>query len=163
MSEQDNNDAEVLFPDRDLILSTGEQVTVREFRFLEGLKIEREARPLIEHLQQAGESGSEHAPIEILEQLLSEHQELLVRLIARACDRESAWLETLSDSDGTVVMLTFWEVNSGFFMRRLQMRLVMREAMKLQAEPASESEKSSQDSSSTDTTGESSDDTRSAS
>jgi len=127
MGETDNNngDAEVLFPDRDLTLSTGEQVTVREFRFLEGLTVEQEARPLLESLQAAGESG-DVAPIDILDRLLTDHRDLLMRLIGRSCDRDPEWFETLGDADGTTLMLAFWEVNSRFFMRRLLVRWTMR-------------------------------------
>ncbi|HKJ94856.1 MAG TPA: DUF6631 family protein [Gammaproteobacteria bacterium] len=163
MSEQDNNDAEVLFPDRDLVLSTGEQVTVREFRFLEGFQVEREAKPLIDQLQQLAEGGEDKPPITILDELLGAHQDLLMVLISKACDRPREWLEKLGDSDGTTVMLTFWTVNSHFFMRRLQLRMAMREALDARAGQPGISPASSQPSSTTDTDGESSGPTRSGS
>ncbi len=33
--------------------------------------------------------------------------------------RPVEWIESLSDRDGQTLSMTFWRVNSGFFMRRL--------------------------------------------
>ncbi|MDC8804214.1 hypothetical protein PRZ61_12255 [Halomonas pacifica] len=123
MTDQTESDAEVLFPDVALTLSTGEQVTVREFRYLEGLEVAALARPLFERiiaLHAAGQGGQQ-----VLEVLLLEHRDLVSTLMAMACDRGAEWVAGLSDSDGMAIVGAFWRANSGFFMRRLALHLGM--------------------------------------
>ena len=116
MTEQPT-DFEVLFPDVALTLSTGESVTVREFRYLEGIRAAGLARPILDRLRQLhAEATSTPA---LIETLLIEHWEAWSTLLCIVCDRDRAWLEHQGDQDGMALTMAFWQANSGFFLRRL--------------------------------------------
>lgn len=118
MTDQTENgtDAEILFPDVAVTLSTGEQVTVREFRYLEGLRAVALARPLLDRLRELGATAATQT---VIETLLLEHWETWAELLCLACDRDQRWLSQLADQDGMTLTMAFWRANSSFFMRRL--------------------------------------------
>ena len=115
----------VLFPDVELTVrdpDTGEAValTVREFRFLEGLRAQALAGPFVEGLAELVGTGDIDAldPAAIAG-LMNDHAEVWIALTARACDREPEWLARLSDIDGDALSEAMWSANSGFFTRRV--------------------------------------------
>ena len=116
----------VLFPDREVTVhdpDTGEQVTltVREYRFREGLEATAIARPLIAAL--AGlvpDAADPEGPDALaIEAALAAHAALWLELAARACERDAAWLARLSDADGRALSEAMWAANGGFFLRRV--------------------------------------------
>ena len=115
----------VLFPDIEATVSdpdTGAAVvlTVREFRFLEGLRAQAVARPFIDALAAAtGTDGERALDDAAVVAVLAEHGETWIALTAAACGRDPAWLERLSDVDGDRVSEAMWSANGGFFMRRV--------------------------------------------
>ncbi|MYE01468.1 MAG: hypothetical protein F4Y03_09335 [Alphaproteobacteria bacterium] len=122
---------EALFPDRDVTVrdpDTGEDVTltVREFRFLDGLRAQVLARPIVEALAGIAEDPAAiDAPA--VADVLGQHAELYLQLIALAIKaRDPDWFARLRDVDGDAVSMAMWEVNSGFFMRRVISLLVAR-------------------------------------
>lgn len=118
----DTNDLDVLLPDRDIEIG-GEQVTVREFSFVQGLKAEPLVRPMVADLQALfAEDADEVVEFSRLAEVFGRHAEAFLGLIALSCGRPSDWLERLSDGDGQLLAMTFWTVNSRFFTRRLVTR-----------------------------------------
>lgn len=122
-------DLAVLFPDLDIEVrdpDTGETVglTVRELRFLEGLRVAAWAAGLIEAVAATvqGDDVSEHR----IAVALGEHAETWLACIAQATGRDAAWLARLSDADGQVLSAAMWQVNQGFFGRRLVATLLAR-------------------------------------
>ena len=116
----------VLFPDCEVTVrdpDTGEPVTltVREFRFREGLEATALARPLIAGLAALVPEGDDvPAPAALaIEGVMAEHPDLWLELSARACGREAAWLARLGDAGASAVSGAMWRANSAFFMRRL--------------------------------------------
>ena len=116
----------VLFPDCEVTVhdpDTGEQVslTVREFRFWEGLEATAIARPLIAALARLvpDEADPEGPDALAIESALAAHAALWLELAARACGRDAAWLARLSDADGRALSETMWAANGGFFLRRV--------------------------------------------
>ena len=119
---------DVLFPDVDVVVrdpDTGERVTltVRELRFLEGLRLTAEVRPFIEAIADSiGESGHSSASGEgdiddaAIAQALTEHAEAWLACCAQASDRDAAWLARLSDWDGDAVSGAMWQANRLFFL-----------------------------------------------
>lgn len=117
-------EVDVLFPDIEVTVrdpDTGESVTltVREFRFLEGLKAQVRARPLIEAL-----AGVEHTDDEIRDahaimDVLADHAEAWCALIALASDRTADWVAGLSDADGNALGRAMWEANKAFLSLRV--------------------------------------------
>ena len=118
------NDEElaVLFPDREVTVrdpNTGEDVslTVREFRFREGLEATALARPLIAALAElVPDPADPEGPDALaIEGALAAHAALWLELVARASDRDAAWLARLSDADGRALSEAMWAANGGFF------------------------------------------------
>ena len=115
-------DLEVLFPDRDVTVrdpDSGEPVTltVREFRYLEGLRVQVSARDFIAALADArGDRDAVHDALAV-------HADVWADLIARAADRDPAWIARLSDRDGDAVAVAAWGANRDFFLRRILARL----------------------------------------
>ena len=113
----------VLFPDREVEVrdpDSGEPValTLREFRFREGLEVQVQARPLVEALANlVTEDGTEIAPVEI-DATIGAQPDLWIALIARATDREPDWIARLDDRAARDLTALMWAVNAPFFCRR---------------------------------------------
>ena len=121
---------EMLFPDRDVDVrdpDTGEvvTVTVREFRFLEGLRAQAEARALIVALTDAIDDDEELGT-EVIADVMAEHAEAWLGLVGLSTGRERVWLAQLADRDGDALSEALWEVNRGFFVRRVGAELARR-------------------------------------
>ena len=127
------NDLSVLFPDREATVTdpeTGAAVTltVREFRFREGLEATAIARPLIAALaglvpDRAEDEGPDALAVE---GALAGHAGLWLELAARACSRNAAWLARLSDADGHALSEAMGAANGGFFLRRVAAQVAAR-------------------------------------
>ena len=123
----------VLFPDSDVTVAdpdTGAAValTVREYRFREGLEATALARPLIAALaglvpDQAEDEGPDALAVE---GALAAHAALWLELAARACGQDAAWLARLSDADGRALSEAMWAANGGFFLRRVAAQVAAR-------------------------------------
>lgn len=111
-----DNDPEILFPD-EMVTIGGEQIEVREFRYLEGLRAIALAKPLIAELAKLLEGGDIDAIA--LDALIANHYQAWIEMISMSTGKPVSWVEELRDRDGQALGMTFWRVNSGFFMRRL--------------------------------------------
>ena len=138
----------VLFPDVDVEVTdpdTGELVTltVREFRFREGLEVTVLARPLVASLTGLAmafrgdpDEGPEDDPDDVPDgdpgdnlndgpdagefaAIFSIHADLWLDLIARACGRDADWIGRLGDEDAYALTVAMWEANGPFFLRRI--------------------------------------------
>ena len=116
---------EVLFPDRALTVrdpDTGAAaaLTVREFRFREGLEAQAAGAQLIAALAAlvpAAPGAPGPGPAEI-DAALGAHADIWLDSVARACGRPAAWLARLGDADARAVSEAMWSANGGFFARR---------------------------------------------
>ena len=123
----------VLFPDRQVAVTDPETgvavtLTVREFRFREGLEATALARPLIAALaalvpDRAEDKGPDALAVE---GALAANAALWLELAARACGRDAAWLARLSDEDGRALSEAMWAANGGFFLRRVAAQVAAR-------------------------------------
>lgn len=116
---EEENDLEILHPERILPVA-GESVTVREYGFVEGLRLRPVAAPLLESLHQV--MTGEGLSLEQVLDVLAEHHQVTLELLAQAVDRDVAWLETLNPEDGDLLLMTWWSVNGPFLMRSVQKR-----------------------------------------
>ncbi len=119
-------DFEVLFPDVDVSVGdpdTGEKVviTVREFRFLEGLQAEAGARGLIAHL--ADSVRGDEVDVGHVMAALVDHADAWIDLLARATGRDPGWIGRLAEPDGVALSAAMWTANKGFFVLRIVDRL----------------------------------------
>lgn len=113
------SELDILFPDREITVA-GQAITVRELRFAEQLQ----HHYLLELLaaQLATTEPTELAGAESVNRiydLLAGCWEDVVALVAICCDRDTAWVLALPPADGENLLLTWWGVNSGFFIRRV--------------------------------------------
>lgn len=111
------SDLEVLFPDQDLTIA-GERLTVREFRYREGLQAAVIARPIIAGLRELVAAGTEIGTAE-LDVLLADHDEAWLRLVAMSCDRPVEWVAGLPHREAMNLHIAFWGANNHFFTSRL--------------------------------------------
>jgi len=114
----DTNETAVLFPDRTLTLS-GEAVTVREFKYLEGLKIAALAAPLLSGLSALFQDEGQAIDLAALDGVILANLDVWTQLLAQSCGKSPEWVSELSDVDGTALGWTFWEVNGPFLLRRV--------------------------------------------
>jgi len=60
--------------------------------------------------------------------VFGEHPQVITRLLAMATGKPGSWGEGLSDADGLTRLMTWWQVNRNFFVRRLMMAMAARAA-----------------------------------
>ncbi len=114
----DDKDMETLFPDQTVTIQ-GKKITVREFRYREGIDAAALAGPLLADLRALmADVGDEISP-EALNTLIAKHRDIWVDLVARSCGCEVGWVAKLPDRDGMQLDIAFWGANCDFFMRRL--------------------------------------------
>lgn len=120
-------DLDILFPDRDVRLTTGEVVTVRELGLEEGLRANGFAWPLIVSLANLfdGADVGDVAP-HLIDEQFGIHHAIVMRVLGLATDKSAEWLNALNDSDGQALIHELWEVNRDFFISRLLMILEAR-------------------------------------
>lgn len=109
------DDLEILHPERQVTVA-GRAIVMREYGFVEGLKLRALYAPLIETLKPILAEGELPELDEILD-LLAEHAERLPQLMASACDQPLEWVAGLGHEQGHHLMLVWWGVNGPFFMR----------------------------------------------
>lgn len=125
------DDLSVLMPDGQLTID-GQTITVNEYRFFDGLALRDQARPFFDDLYTllAPEQHDQPPPsfddFEI--QLLAKHKALVMQMVALSTGQTPEWVAALGDEDGEAVMMTWWQVNSRFFIRRV-MRRALQERM----------------------------------
>lgn len=116
------DDLDILYPEQTMEIS-GRAITMKEYSFGEVLKHRRLMQPLVDGLRRlAGETGTGLSMEDILDMIADNH-ELIVRLIALACDQEKDWVEGLSASAGNDMLYLWWSVNGPFLMRSAMQRL----------------------------------------
>jgi hypothetical protein len=110
------DDLNVLAPDREITVG-GETVMVREYSFGEQLRHGALLAELTEALRPVKSTDADF--VNRLLNILVEHQARMLDAIALSIGRDRAWIEALSGVEGEALALTWWQVNQGFFVRRL--------------------------------------------
>ena len=114
------DDVEILFPQREVELSTGESVTVNEFSLLDGLKVDAFAGPLINDLHALFEGAQiEDVSTALIDAAFGRHADIVIRALSIATGKPVEWFESVNDGDGQALVHTLWAVNNLFFIRRL--------------------------------------------
>lgn len=118
------DDLAILQPDGRLTIA-GEEITVREYRFFEGLRLQAEEKPFFDDLY-ALLAGGVTPTFDGVLQIISEHSTSVISMVALSCDRTFEWVEGLGEADGDALLLTWWQVNSAFFIRRVMRRALLK-------------------------------------
>jgi hypothetical protein len=109
------DDLEVLHPERQVTIA-GRELVMREYGFVEGLKLRPLYAPLIEALKPVLAEGVLPELEQILDLLVGD-ADALPQLMATACDQPVEWVEALGHEHGHDLMLVWWGVNGPFFLR----------------------------------------------
>lgn len=121
---------EILHPERTMIIA-GRALVVREYGFIEGLRLRPLYKPFADDLYAA---FAERAPdFEQVLDVIARHVEAVTELAAVAADVEAAWVRALSADDGELLLMLWWGANAGFFIRRFGARLAVERAAQEQA------------------------------
>lgn len=116
-SAEGADDLSILEPDQTIPIA-GRSVTVREYGFVEGLKIRPITRPLLDALQKfLDASPGKQFDIDEVVDVLATHHEDVVTLMAISADVEREWVAGLEQEPGMLLMYIWWTVNGPFFMR----------------------------------------------
>lgn len=114
-AEPGADDLEILHPERETTIA-GRQLVVREYGFIEGLRLMPLINPLVEDLRAHLEAG-QAAGAEDIHTMLGRHADVVVQLMAVAADVEPEWIDSLEQEAGTALMFWWWTVNGPFYMR----------------------------------------------
>lgn len=109
---------EILHPEREFTLA-GRTITMREYGFVEGLKLRPLFRAFADDLYAAFD---ERVTYDAVLDVMSRHADAVVELAAAAADLDPEWVRALSPADGETLLMFWWGVNSGFFTRSLVSR-----------------------------------------
>lgn len=119
-NDDPSDDLQILAGETQLTLSTGEAVTLHEYRFLEGMQVDAIAGDIIKALQDLFLSDRQGKfRLQDLAAIFGRQPDVMVKLLAMACDRSEDWVRGLSDQDGMLIQMAWWSVNKDFFIRRL--------------------------------------------
>lgn len=133
-AEQDLN---VLHPGQTITIA-GRQLDIREYGFVEGLRLRPLTQPILDALYQTVATRSTPPELEDILGILADHSEALIALMAVAADVDECWVAGLNQDDGYALMMIWWSVNGPFFIRRVFNRKVAQLAVEnLRAGPMS--------------------------
>lgn len=126
--QKKHDDLQVLHPDQ-LVIIAGREVTVREYRFVEGLRLQPLYADFVNDIFERLDNGEQPEIHHVIE-LLGRYEQQLIELIAAAADVEIDWIKGLPDSEGMHLMYAWWTANVAFFMRRVHSRIAAKRAIK---------------------------------
>ena len=110
------DDLEILFPTDKTITIKGEPVTFNEYGFYAGLKVRAVGQAFIDDMS-ALFNQPHKISLSQTDALLGKHADVVVSLIALACNKTEAWVQGLSETEGCQVYDAWWEINGPFFVR----------------------------------------------
>ena len=140
------SDLEVLHPEQTVKIGD-RTVTVREYGFIEGMRLYPLYEPILQELFELMSQGDVPSA-SVVQGILAQHMDRVVALVAAASDLEEDEFPALSMRDGQKLMDAWWVANGPFFLRSVMNR-VMEKRLK---ERARAGQTSTNSSSSTDTT-----------
>lgn len=126
----------ILHPERSIAI--GDRVLqVREYGYIEGLKLQSAAKPFLDDLYQAFLRSDEPPSADEIADIMATHIVTVQWMIAQAITPDhqddpqkfvadvagnATWINGLDEGAGDLLTAVWWEVNKRFFTRRLQRR-----------------------------------------
>ncbi|MHB1273614.1 MAG: DUF6631 family protein [Rhodanobacter sp.] len=118
--EEGRDDLAILHPQATITVE-GREVTVREYGMIAGLQLRVQVQPFIADLGALFEAGGECLVEDIID-VIAVHWSLVRLAIAASAGVEPAWLDSLGDTDGDLLINTWWGVCGPFFVRPILRR-----------------------------------------
>lgn len=126
------DDLAIIHPDVTETIA-GRRVTLREYGFVEGLRVRAAMRPFTADLGTVFADGGEALVEDVLD-LLGAHADLVQCAIAQsiavpgepASEDDLAWVQSLGDADGDLLVNLWWGVCGLFFVRQIMRRTAER-------------------------------------
>lgn len=122
-----DDDLVILNPHQAITIA-GRAIVVREYGFVEGLRLQPLTQPIMDALFEAVGGGSP-PELELVLGILASHYDALIALICASADVDAEWIHSLGQDDGYALMLTWWTVNGPFFIRRVVQRQAAQRAV----------------------------------
>jgi len=130
-----DNSLEVLFPEQHVSVG-GRDLVVRELTFAEQMRYGHLMAPIAQTLTTIPSDQVEGVDgVNVIYDALASHAEALVELVAVSCGQPVEWVAELRPVEGENLLLTWWGVNQGFFLRRVQRARLMGLALALRTQP----------------------------
>lgn len=140
------NDLETLNPDREIHID-GRVITLRQYKFFEGLDQRTKNKPFFDDLYRMFEEHKGPPSFDDVLDVVALHQDAVISMVADSAGVEPAWVASLDELDGERVMLAWWTANVGFFIRRVLRRAAAQRLGSPSAGPASSTPSSPPDTS----------------
>lgn len=109
-----SDDLTILHPNQTRKIA-GINITVREYGWVEGLKLRELANPILLDIEKQMVDGTV-PDFDQLRVILGKHCAATLQLIAQAADVDVEFLETLNQRDGELIEAMWWGCNGPFFM-----------------------------------------------
>lgn len=108
------DDLTILHPNQTRKIA-GINITVREYGWVEGLRLRELAHPILLDIEKHMVDGTV-PDFDQLRVILGNHCKATLQLIAQAANVDVEFLETLSQRDGELIEAMWWGCNGPFFM-----------------------------------------------
>lgn len=134
---QEAEDQEILHPERAPMIA-GRQLVMREYGFIEGMKLQAMFKPFLDDLYAKFSRFSGPPPAAEVKDLFAVHMVAVQWFMAQAMSKEEddeqpqafvdeirangKWIAKLGEADGELLMSVWWVVNRNFFTQRLRER-----------------------------------------
>jgi hypothetical protein len=112
------DELQVLVPHRTVQIQH-QSITVRELGFFESLQLQGPIAALVGRLASLAQHNTGRVDLSRLYVVCGEEPGATLALVAQACDQPREWVQTLSASEGDLLLMTFWAVNADFFLQRV--------------------------------------------
>lgn len=124
------DDLQILHPEVRVQVA-GREVVVREYGFIEGLRLRPTVQPLLDDLYALMKGRS--LELEQIIVVLGKHADLVAKLISIAADVDGDFLNSLTQRDGQLLMMAWWSVNGPFYLSALVDRAAAEQLAEQQA------------------------------
>lgn len=118
--EEGRDDLAILHPEATITVA-GREITVREYGMIAGLQLRAQLKPFMADLGALFDGGGECLVEDIID-VIAMHLPLVQLAIGASAGVEPEWLDSLGDTDGDLLINTWWGVCGPFFVRPILRR-----------------------------------------
>lgn len=124
MPPDTDDDLTILHPDREVTLTTGECLSVREYAHMQWLRLLPQAEPLVAAFAQRISAGQD-PDYDLALSTIGAHPGELLPVVCESLGRTPQWLHAQNADDLEIILLAWWAANAHFFARRAVIRLTL--------------------------------------